>query len=225
MAGQLHFLLLVAFFSAQCATAPAPKSAAGPGYVTGSVQHLVGRAGTALIPTMELGLGNPPQKVRVLLDTGSSDLVVPQTGSAICNDPQQQCTANGAALVTGSFDADNSPGVKKLDTPVNATYVNGVALQGNFVKTALNFQNQTVDQLQVAVVTQGQLPPNEPLFPIFGIGPIQGEAADPYKNIPAGMKDKGATKANAFGLYLNDFRKSYQPHSCAAMSHTVLIPL
>lgn len=209
MTFQLQSLLVVAYLSTQCITAPAPKSAAGPGFVTGSVQHLVGNSGTSFIPTMELGFGNPPQKVKVLLDTGSSDLVVPQTGSAICRDVQQQCTANGNALVTGSFDTTNSSGVTKLDTPVNATYVNGVALQGSFVKAGLTFQNQTVPQLQIAVVTEGQLPPNEPLFPIFGVGPIQGEAADAYQNIPAGMKDMGAIKANAFGLYLNDFRKVY----------------
>lgn len=221
MAGPFYFFLLVASLSSLCSTAPASNSATGRGVVTGSVQHLVGRAGTALIPTMELGVGNPPQKIRVLLDTGSSDLVVPQTGSAICKDPQQQCTANGAGLVTGSFDARNSTGVVKLDTPVNSTYVNGVALQGNFVKAGLTFQNQTVDQLQIAVVTQGQLPPDEPLFPIFGVGPIQGEAADPYKNIPAGMKDVGATKANAFGLYINDFRKLERSYSCSAQRRCI----
>ncbi|KAH6638091.1 aspartic protease [Boeremia exigua] len=207
MAGQLHFLLVVAFLSTQCTAAPASTPVAGPGYVTGSVQHFIGRSGSALIPTMQLGFGNPPQKVTVLLDTGSSDLVVPQTGSAICNDPQQQCTANRDAIVTGSFNVNNSTGVTKLRTTVNATFVNGVALQGNLIKTALTVQNQTVNQLQMALVTQGQLPPDEPLFPIFGVGPIQGEAAqDLYQNIPAGMKDAGATNSNAFGLYLNDFR-------------------
>lgn len=201
-------VLLVASFVQPSTSAPAPNGGeGGPGYVTGSVQHLIGRGGTAMIPTMELGFGNPPQKVKVLLDTGSSDLVVPQTGSDICNDPQQQCSENRGGLVTGSFDAKGSDGVTRLNSRVTATYVNGVALQGNFVKAPLTLQSQTVQAMQIALVTQGKLPPGEPLFPVFGIGPIQGEAGQPYPNIPAGMKATGATKSNAFGLYLNDFRK------------------
>jgi hypothetical protein len=109
--------MLATFFSIQCSSAPAPKSAAGPEFVIGFVQHLIGKSGTVLIPIIELDFGNLPQKVRVLPDTGSCDLVVPQTCSAICDDPQQQYATNGNTTVTTSFDAKNSTRVIKFNTP------------------------------------------------------------------------------------------------------------
>ncbi|KAH7401265.1 hypothetical protein BKA66DRAFT_450091 [Pyrenochaeta sp. MPI-SDFR-AT-0127] len=64
-------------------------------------------------------------------------------------------------------------------------------------------------------MTTGNLADGQ-LFPVFGVGPIQGESTNDgsgqgeatYANIPATMKSAGLIKSNIFGVYMNDFRKS-----------------
>lgn len=58
------------------------------------------------------------------------------------------------------------------------------------------------------MIEQGSLPSGNPLFPIFGIGPVENEVLQPpYQNTPANLKDTGAVDANVYGIYMNDFRK------------------
>lgn len=217
MVYQILYPFVTVCLLAQVLSAPASAPATGSGVLSGSIQHFTDATGTNFIPLMQLGVGNPPQKITVLLDTGSSDLIVPQTGSQICKDVQQQCTANKGNFSTGSFDRTKSAGVTTVNTPINTSFVNGVKLQGTYLKAALTIGNKSVNGIQLGVIDKGTLPPNTPLFPIFGIGPKMGEGVDvPYQNAPAQMKDDGAIKANVFSLYLNDFSKSQ--HSLVRVS-------
>lgn len=197
-------VLLTSLFWAQAFTAPTQN----PRVLQTSIQHFSSDQTGPFIPLVQIGTGSPPQKVTCILDTGSSDLVIPQSKSELCNDPQQQCTGN--AFVTGSFDPGASSDVSKVNTPLNTSFVNGVAFTGSYVKSTLTLggNNASVSNVQMGLADQGNLPPNTPLFPIFGVGPIQGEGVqDPYPNGPAQMKASGAIKSNAFAVYMNDFRE------------------
>ena len=182
--------------------------AQAPKYIVSPIIHSTGNR-DFFIPFMNLSVGTPPQPVTVLLDTGSSDLVIPQTASSICWDPQQQCS--GTPFMTGSVDPNKSKDLQPLDQPFNATFANGVDLIGSFVKTSLTIGDKSTPNLQVGLITEGSLPPGSPLFPIFGIGPLDNEAVDQlYPNIPSGLKDAGAVQSNVYSIYMNDFRKSFK---------------
>ncbi|EKG17065.1 Peptidase A1 [Macrophomina phaseolina MS6] len=156
---------------------------------------------TALI---KAGFGTPAQEVTGVFDTGSSDLVIPRRDSAICQDVQQQCS--GTDFETGAV-RPNSSSLLVQRTPFATNFVNGVQLDGTVAVGAVSFGGSAVSKVQFGLVSNGSLPPQTPLVPIFGVGPIQGEAAQElYPNLPAQMKAEGKIKSNAFSLYMNDFR-------------------
>ncbi|CAN9289529.1 unnamed protein product [Alternaria sp. RS040] len=152
-----------------------------------------------------MGVGTPPQLITAILDTGSSDLIIPGTGSEICQDKQQQCS--GTPFVTGSFDTDRDTSITDVNTELNTSFANGAVFQGGFIKTTLTLGNQSVSDSQPGVIEQGSLPSGNPLFPIFGIGPIENEVVQPpYQNTLANLKDTGTINTNVYGIFMNDFR-------------------
>ncbi|KAL3426967.1 hypothetical protein PVAG01_00476 [Phlyctema vagabunda] len=164
--------------------------------------------GNAFIPALNIGVGTPRQDILSILDTGSSDLWVPQTGSRLCRDIQQQCT--GTTFSTNSYSSINSTTSSEITTPAFYTsYVNGVEINGSFVRESVAFGNTTTTSVQIGVGTDGTLPSS--LFPIAGLGyknfeGIVEKGETPYDNTVAGMKSAGLINSTAFGLYLNDFR-------------------
>ncbi|KJZ71611.1 hypothetical protein HIM_09005 [Hirsutella minnesotensis 3608] len=152
------------------------------------------------------------QNMLGLLDTGSSDLTVPKKGSEFCKIKLQQCDEQGTGFVAGAFDPQQIQNqVQKLDQPLNATFTGGAAFTGEFIKAPFNVPGAASTQVQMGLVDQGQGPPGAPAFPVMGLGPIEGESITndgrkAYPNVPAQLKEDGKIKANAYGLYLGDFR-------------------
>lgn len=212
MACKMRSLFVISAFVSQALSAPA-----GGEPSTGIVQMPVAHFNsdeTGPLPLVDVGLGSPPQNVKVIFDTGSSDLIAPETGSSVCNKPQQLCTQNAFGLVLGSFSPSASTGVEKTDLLLNTSFGTGETYQGPFVKAniMLGDKNQTVPAAQFALQEEGFVPDGVPSFAVFGVGPVGNEASDkPYSNIPVRMKEAGVTKTSAYGVYLNDFSKS-SPH-------------
>lgn len=208
MASRLCSLFVVSTLASQALSAP---SAGAP--TTGIVQLPIAHFNsneTGPLPLVDVGLGSPPQTVKVIIDTGSSDLISPETGSSVCKKPQQLCTQNSFGLVLGSFNPNASAGVEKTDNRLNTTFGTGESYQGPFVKAnlVLGDKNQTVPAAQFALQEEGFVPDGVPSFAVFGVGPVGNEASDtPYSNVPIRMKEAGVTKTSAFGVYLNDFSK------------------
>ena len=168
------------------------------------------------IPAVNLGVGTPPQNILFLLDSGSSDLWVPQSNSSLCKDRNQQCS--GSPFVTGSFDPSKSTSLATVQAngPFFTNYVNGVSVNGTFITESLQFGAKTAPKSQIGFSTTGVLPPPSPLFPIAGLGYPSFEGIiqlnqQPYPNVIAGMKASGMIKSASFAMYLNDFRMSQLP--------------
>ncbi|KAM4055924.1 eukaryotic aspartyl protease [Hirsutella rhossiliensis] len=165
-------------------------------------------------PFMEFNVGN--QAFRGLLDTGSSDLTVPQAGSPICNLELQQCNDKGTGFTTGSFDpkkTEDAAKVQDANVPLNTSFTGGAAFQGEFLKAPFRAaEDSDPVNLQFGLVQTGN-PPSEdsPVFPVIGVGPEQGESTtqkspdNTYPNIPAQLQQENVTKSRAFGVGLGEF--------------------
>lgn len=209
MACKTCSLFVFSTFVSRALSAP-PSAAPSTGIIQLPIAHFNSNE-TGPLPLVDVGLGSPPQTVKLIIDTGSSDLISPETGSSVCQKPQQHCTQNAFGLVLGSFSPNASAGVKKTDSLLNTTFGTGESYQGPFIKAnlVLGDKNQTVPGAQFALQEEGFVPDGVPSFAVFGVGPVGNEASDkPYSNIPIRMRESGVTKTSAYGVYLNDFSKS-----------------
>ncbi|KAM4063987.1 eukaryotic aspartyl protease [Hirsutella rhossiliensis] len=152
------------------------------------------------------------QTMKGLLDTGSADLLIFQQGSDICKLDLQQCdNSTTKNFVTGAFDPTKEQGsIQQVGEKLNASFGNGAEIQGEFIKAPFRFSpgSQSVN-LQMGLGMTGKLPtPKQPIIPIIGVGPVQGESAatknpnNTHPNIPAQLKNDGIIKSNVFGLSL-----------------------
>ncbi|GAV54356.1 hypothetical protein ZYGR_0AL00880 [Zygosaccharomyces rouxii] len=148
-------------------------------------------------------LGTPGQELSVLLDTGSSDLWVPQSGGFHCPD-ESDCQSD-----SGNFDPSSSSSFKKNDT------VDGFSIQygdnsyaaGYWATDDLRVGDITVKDMTIAVADD-----TNSSDAVFGISYrglessiFSNDLQDPheYENFPYLLKDQGIVKRNAYSLYLN----------------------
>lgn len=192
--------------------APILLSRLGSGEVIpGDLLHFESKQAGPFQPLLTMGFGSPPQKITGIFDSGSSDVVVPQAGSAVCQLKNQQCRNSRTGQVLGDFNPNKSKDVERINQDFNATFSGGDGFDGQFVKTAIDLGGgKTVPETQVALAVNGSLPAEFPQFPIFGAGPIGNEATDKqYVNLVPHMKAAGAIKGNVYSVLLNPTRKCF----------------
>ncbi|EFY87387.1 hypothetical protein J3459_015725 [Metarhizium acridum] len=149
------------------------------------------------------------QVMRGLLDTGSSDLNIPKTGSDFCRSEGEQCDGRATGFKAGSLDVNkNKTQIRDLNLPLNATFTGGAAFVGKFIESSLQVTpGGKAVPVQMGLVESGGVPPGQVSFPVMGIGPVQGESTNNlYPNVPARFKQDSLSRSNAYGLYLGDFR-------------------
>ncbi|KAG5977041.1 hypothetical protein E4U55_007093 [Claviceps digitariae] len=153
------------------------------------------------------------QAMRGLLDTGSSDWMIPKTGSDFCKGAGEQCDGLKTGFKAGSFDlAKAGTQVRDLNVTFKASYTGGASFGGVFIEAPLQVSTGgKAVPAQLGLLETGGVPHGQVSFPVLGVGPVAGECAQTiYTNVPAQFKASNKIKVNAFGLYLGDFRS---PHS------------
>ena len=167
------------------------------------------------IYAMNISVGTPGQTIGVQLDTGSSDLWVPQSKSNACDLQTSLCGQ------FGSFDPDKSSSFKDDKLDFDAAYGDGTQVSGGYINDTIAFNGVTVKGVQMGLATDAQT--DFPLAGILGIGYSSGEALviedekpkKQYPNVVEQMRDQGIINTQAYSLWLNDLGKCSQRFSAS----------
>ncbi|KAI6376525.1 hypothetical protein MCOR25_002737 [Pyricularia grisea] len=152
---------------------------------------------------INVSIGTPAQKLRLHLDTGSSDLWVNSPDSKLCSVSSQPCK------YAGTYSANSSSTYQYVSSVFNISYVDGSGAQGDYVSDTISLGNTKIDSLQFGIgytssSTQG----------ILGVGYEANEVQvgraglKAYRNLPSRMVELGLIASNAYSLYLNDLQSN-----------------
>ncbi|KAF2236257.1 acid protease [Viridothelium virens] len=141
-----------------------------------------------------ISVGNPPQPVELLIDTGSSDLVVQSPQS--CGNRGKQNPCGG-----GTFDPSKSSSYK-VTAPgqFNTMFQNGEATTGDIATDDVSFGGVT---LQNATVAVGLAANGTTHTGLIGIG-YDRDANAGSSTILNGMVKAGIIKSEIFSVWLDD---------------------
>lgn len=142
---------------------------------------------------VEIGFGTPVQKVRLLVDTGSSDTWV-HSSEVYSNDT--------AVAEYGVFNPNVSSTLKDIKMNFMAQYNDGSLDLGFYVTDTLTIgdSNKTATEFQFAVVNN-----SSDKIGILGLGPRENENTTKlYSNLPVYLKDKHIIDKARFSLVLDD---------------------
>ena len=158
-----------------------------------------------LLYYINITLGTPGQSSAVWLDTGSSDLWLPDTGSNICETSSAGCSSNGG------FNPQRSSTYKTIAKgQFEIQYASGDDITGDYGQDTLAMDDATIQGMIFGSANRGQT--STPLSGIMGIGYTLGEAAtaqgETYPNIIDKLVSSGIITSKTYSLYLNDLRKS-----------------
>lgn len=90
-------------------------------------------------------IGTPEQNLRLILDTGSSDLWCNAANSTLCSSSRDPCR------VPGSFDPNLSSSLSYVSSDFNITYADGTGAAGDYVTDTLHIGGATVKDFQFGI--------------------------------------------------------------------------
>lgn len=150
---------------------------------------------------VQVTVGTPPQPFSLQLDTGSSDIWVPDSTAPLCQEGQ---------CIVGSYDITASSTADNLNEPFQISYVDGTNIEGGYITDVLNIGSTKLTNMTMAVATRFPAP----AIGIMGIGYQAGESISQsiaagdggslYPNVINVLKDQGHINQLAYSLWLND---------------------
>ncbi|KAL9615911.1 MAG: hypothetical protein Q9160_009159 [Pyrenula sp. 1 TL-2023] len=145
-----------------------------------------------------LTIGTPPQKFRLSIDTGSSDIWVNAANSTLCIKNYQNCSDSGA------FRPQDSSTVKVNNHNFIISYEDGSGASGDYLSDVLSLGGSSLKGFQFGIGYQ-----SSSYQGVAGIGYQVNEAsnihgAGQYLNLPFSMVKAGYINTPAYSLWLND---------------------
>jgi hypothetical protein len=149
----------------------------------------------------QVKVGNPPQTITMLLDTGSSDAWVLGHEADLCTDRDLQGLYGMSC--TDTYDPSKSSTSKMIKSNgFKIVYLDGGTASGDYITDDFSIGGATIESLQMAHVTRAVRGTG-----ILGLGFSASEkASTKYPNIIDEMANQGLIGCKAYSLYLNDRR-------------------
>ncbi|KAL2709240.1 Aspartic proteinase yapsin-3 [Kluyveromyces marxianus] len=162
---------------------------------------------------VELGVGTPRQNVKVILDTGSSDLWIPSKTNPYCLPNTAEALAKRAVTpdidcsINGVFDASASTSLKKTGYNFSIEYADLSTSDGYWALDDVTLNGVTVEGAQLAVADTTDIEAG-----ILGVGlprleSFKGYPGAPnktYDNFPQMLKKEGYISKVAYSLFFEN---------------------
>ncbi|KAG5419733.1 hypothetical protein I9W82_001613 [Candida metapsilosis] len=148
--------------------------------------------------TIELKIGSKKKKVKVAVDTGSSDLWVPTS--------KVQCLDKVKCKKQGTFQVEKSSSLKKLNEPFDIEYPDGTTASGKYVQDTVRLgKKDTLSDEQFAIVDKTNAE-----MGVMGIG-LRGDEDSKDNstndNFVYSLKKAGYIDKAAYSLYFPEKEK------------------
>ncbi|KAL6228887.1 hypothetical protein BDW75DRAFT_226086 [Aspergillus navahoensis] len=146
-----------------------------------------------------LTIGTPGQSLRLILDTGSSDLWCNAANSTLCSSPKDPCR------MSGSFDPSSSSSYSYFSSDFNITYADGTGAAGDYATDTVRIGGTTIRDFQFGIGYTSSSAEG-----VLGIGYPSNEVQvarygdDAYPNLPRSLMKNGLVQSSAYSLWLND---------------------
>jgi elongation factor G len=152
-------------------------------------------------------LGTPGQNLTLQLDTGSSDIWLPDSNAQICT------RAGRRRCDLGTFDPSRSSTYQVTGKGAfNINYVDGSSSKGDYFTDVFEIGGATLRNMTMGLGLETDIP-----YGLVGVGYAASEAivgqtqstSSAYPNLPVNMAQEGLISTVAYSLWLNDLGKAY----------------